>query len=178
MTAMSRQVKMAIIFSAIGAAVGIGVTIAIVYNQTVVALFQRIAGEDDDSNQFDEEPLGFLSYYKAILAVGEEGTFEAYSKFGKAPFSFEWKFSDGLILTGQNVTRSFELPGKYSFYLTVTDGTGEKVTSTELYTNVVQEMPKENVTANATSIGSCNNSESLVAAPRYGITPYNPGTAL
>ena len=140
MTAMSRVAKLAIIFSAIGAAIGIGVTIAIVYNQT-------------DSNQFDEEePLGYLSYYKAILAVGEEGTFNAHAKFGKAPFSFEWKFSDGLTLTGQNVTRSFELPGKYSFYLTVTDGNGEKATSTELYTNVVQEIPKEEVTANATSM--------------------------
>ena len=73
MTAMSRVAKLAIIFSAIGVAVGIGVTIAIVYNQTVVAIFQRIAGQDGDSNQFDkEEPLGYLSYYKAILAVGEE----------------------------------------------------------------------------------------------------------
>lgn len=152
MTTMSRKAKLAIIFSAIGAAVGIGVTIAIVYNQSVVALFQRTAGEDDDSNQFDEEPLGYLTHYKAILAVGEEGTYDAHAKFGKAPFSFEWKFSDGLTLTGQNVTRSFDLPGKYSFYLTVTDGNGEKVTSTELYTNVVQEMPKEEVTANATSM--------------------------
>lgn len=152
MTAMSRVAKLAIIFSAIGVAVGIGVTIAIVYNQTVVAIFQRIAGQDGDSNQFDEEePLGYLSYYKAILAVGEEGTYNAHAKFGKAPFSFEWKFSDGLTLTGQNVTRSFELPGKYSFYLTVTDGNGEKATSTELYTNVVQEIPKEEVTANATT---------------------------
>jgi hypothetical protein len=152
MTAMTRKAKLAIIFSAIGAAVGIGVTIAIVYNQSVVALFQRIAGQDGDSNQFDEEePLGFLTHYKAILAVGEEGTYDALSKFGKAPFSFEWKFSDGLTLTGQNVTRSFDSPGKYSFYLTVTDGNGDKATSTELYTNVVQEMPKEKVTANTTS---------------------------
>ncbi|MDQ4014376.1 MAG: PKD domain-containing protein [Thermoproteota archaeon] len=150
---MSRVSKLAIIFSAIGVAVGIGVTIAIVYNQGVGAMFQPlVGGEDDDSNNFDEEPLGFLSHYKAILAVGEEGTYDAHSKFGKAPYSFEWKFSDGLTLTGENVTRSFELPGKYSFYLTVTDGNGDKATSTELYTNVVQEMPKEEVTANTTSI--------------------------
>jgi|SRR5918992_4003729 PKD repeat protein len=153
MIAMSRVSKLAIIFSAIGVAVGIGVTIAIVYNQGVGAMFQTlVGGEDDDSNNFDEEPLGFLSHYKAILAVGEEGTYDAHSKFGKAPYSFEWKFSDGLTLTGENVTRSFELPGKYSFYLTVTDGNGDKATSTELYTNVVQEMPKEEVTANTTSI--------------------------
>ena len=151
MTSVSRKAKLAIIFSAIGLAVGIVVTIAIVYNQTVVAIFQRIAGQDGDSNQFDEEePLGYLSYYKAILAVGEEGTYAALAKFGKAPFSFEWKFSDGLTLTGQNVTRSFDLPGKYSFYLTVTDGNGDKARSTELYTNVVQEMPKKEGIGNTT----------------------------
>lgn len=150
---MSRAAKLAIIFSAIGAAVGIGIIVAIVYNQTWGLMFQRLVGgeQDDDSSSLNSEPtLGFLSRYKAILAVGEEGTFSADSKFGKPPFSFEWKFSDGLTLTGQKVTRSFELPGKYTFYLTVTDATGKKVTSTELYTNVVQEMPKKEGIGNTT----------------------------
>jgi PKD repeat protein len=153
MPAMSRAAKLAIIFSAIGAAVGIGIIVAIVYNQTGGLTFQRLVGgeQDDDSSSLNSEPtLGFLSRYKAILAVGEEGTFSADSKFGKPPFSFEWKFSDGLTLTGQKVTRSFELPGKYTFYLTVTDATGKKVTSTELYTNVVQEMPKKEGIGNTT----------------------------
>jgi PKD repeat protein len=153
MPAMSRAAKLAIIFSAIGAAVGIGIIVAIVYNQTGGLTFQRLVGgeQDDDSSSLNSEPtLGFLSRYKAILAVGEEGTFSADSKFGKPPFSFEWKFSDGLALTGQKVTRSFELPGKYTFFLTVTDATGKKVTSTELYTNVVQEMPKKEGIDNTT----------------------------
>jgi hypothetical protein len=153
MPAMSRAAKLAIIFSAIGAAVGIGIIVAIVYNQTWGLMFQRLVGgeQDDDSSSLNSEPtLGFLSRYKAILAVGEEGTFSADSKFGKPPFSFEWKFSDGLTLTGQKVTRNFELPGKYTFYLTVTDATGKKVTSTELYTNVVQEMPKKEGIGNTT----------------------------
>ena len=154
---MTRRAKSAIIFGAVGAsAVGIGIIIALVYNQTVGEMLQRLTGKDDEDSSSDSlnsaPELGYLSRYKAILTVGEEGTYNAYSKFGKAPFSFEWKFSDGLTLTGQNVTRSFELPGKYSFYLTVTDGNGEKATSTELYTNVVQEIPKEEVTANATSM--------------------------
>lgn len=155
MPAMSRAAKLAIIFSATGAAVGIGIIVAIVYNQTGGLTFQRLVGgeQDDDSSSLNSEPtLGFLSRYKAILAVGEEGTFSADSKFGKPPFSFEWKFSDGLTLTGQKVARNFELPGKYTFYLTVTDATGKKVTSTELYTNVVQEMPKKEGTGNTTLI--------------------------
>ncbi|HKG70701.1 MAG TPA: PKD domain-containing protein [Nitrososphaeraceae archaeon] len=152
---MSRQVKLAIIFSAIGAAVAIGIIVAIVYNQTVGEIFLHLAGEKDDedsSNNLNSAPtLGFITHYKAVLAVGEEGTYSADSKFGKAPFSFEWKFSDGLILTGQKVSRSYDLPGRYSFYLTVSDSTGKQVTSTELNTNVVQETAKkENVTANAT----------------------------
>jgi PKD repeat protein len=150
---MSRAAKLAIIFSATGAAVGIGIIVAIVYNQTGGLTFQRLVGgeQDDDSSSLNSEPtLGFLSRYKAILVVGEEGTFSADSKFGKPPFSFEWKFSDGLTLTGQKVARNFELPGKYTFYLTVTDATGKKVTSTELYTNVVQEMPKKEGIGNTT----------------------------
>jgi hypothetical protein len=93
MTAMTRKAKLAIIFSAIGATVGIGVTIAIVYNQTVGAMFQSLAGgkEDDSSYPNTEPTLGYLSHYKAILAVGEEGTFDAHSKFGKPPYTFEWK---------------------------------------------------------------------------------------
>ena len=153
MTAMTRKAKLAIIFSTIGAAVAIGVTIAIVYNQTGGEMFQRLVGgeEEDASNSLNSEPtLGFLSHYKAILAVGEEGTYSAVAKFGKPPFSFEWKFSDGLTLTGQEVTRSFDSPGKYLFNLTITDATGKKVTSTELNTNVVQEMPKKEDTGNTT----------------------------
>ena len=148
MPVMSRTTKLAITFSAIGVAIGIGITIVVLYNQTGASMFQSLAGgvnnNDYVSNQDNEEPtLGFITHYKAILAVGEEGTYSADSKFGQAPFSFEWKFSDGLTLTGQQVTRTFDLPGKYSFYLTVTDGTGKKVTSTELNTNVVQQMAKK-----------------------------------
>ncbi len=145
MIAMSRTVKSAIFFSAIRIAAGVGIVFFIVYNQTLGTMFQRTADEEYDSSYLggSEPTLGYLTHYKAILSVGEEGTYDAQPKFGKAPYTFEWKFSDGLTLTGQNVTRSFELPGKYSFYLTVTDGNGDKVTSKELNTNVVQEMPKD-----------------------------------
>jgi PKD repeat protein len=152
---MTRRAKSAIIFGAVGAAaVGIGIIIALVYNQTVGEMLQRLTGKDDEDSSSDSlnsaPELGYLSRYKAILTVGEEGTYNAYSKFGKAPFSFEWKFSDGVTLTGEKVARSFSSPGKYTFYLTITDGTGEKVTSTELYTDVVQEKPKEQEVTNAT----------------------------
>jgi hypothetical protein len=152
---MTRRAKSAIIFGAVGAAaVGIGIIIALVYNQTLGEMLQRLTGKDDEDSSSDSlnsaPELGYLSRYKAILAVGEEGTYNAYSKFGKAPFSFEWKFSDGVTMTGEKVTRSFSSPGKYTFYLTITDGTGEKVTSTELYTDVVQEKPKEQEVTNAT----------------------------
>jgi PKD repeat protein len=153
MTATTRAAKLAIIFGTIGAAVAIGITVVIVYNQTGGEMFQRLVGgeEEDASNSLNSEPtLGFLSRYKAILAVGEEGTYSAVAKFGKPPFSFEWKFSDGLTLTGQEVTRSFDSPGNYLFNLTITDTTGKKVTSTELNTNVVQEMPKTEDTGNTT----------------------------
>ena len=145
---MSKTAKMAIIFGAIGAIVGVGATIAILNSQPMGSMLQGLAGGKsnyDNSNYYSNNQdntapkLGFITHYKAILAVGEEGAYSAESKFGKGPVSFEWKFSDGLTLTGQNVTRTFDAPGKYSFYLTVIDSNGDKVTSTELNTNVVQE---------------------------------------
>ncbi len=149
---MSRTAKLAIIFSAIGAAVAIGITIATVYNQTGGSIFQRLASKQgDDSSQVNKEyTLGFSTRYSGVLVVGEEGTYYADAKSEKPPFSFEWKFSDGITLTGQKVTRSFDLPGKYTFYLTVTDGTGKHVTSTQLNTDVVQEIPKKEGTGNIT----------------------------
>jgi hypothetical protein len=149
---MPRATKSVITFSAIGAAVAIGITIALVYNQTVGSMFQRLAGEGDDSSQFPKDyTLGYSTRYPGELAVGEEGTYYADAKSEKPPFSFEWKFSDGLTLNGQKVMRIFDLPGKYSFYLTVTDATGKQVTSTELNTNVVQEMAKKGGAGNTTS---------------------------
>ncbi len=65
-------------------------------------------------------------------------------------YTFEWKFSDGLTLTGENVTRSFD-SRQVLFNLTVTDGNGEKVTSSQRYTDVVQEIAKEEGINNTTS---------------------------
>jgi hypothetical protein len=45
----------------------------------------------------------------AIVPVGVEAPFDAHSKFGKAPHTCEWKFSDGITLNGENITRSLIL---------------------------------------------------------------------
>jgi hypothetical protein len=151
---MATRAKSAVIFGIIGAAVGIAATIAILYSQPAGSLLQGLVGGGagsnyDNSNYYSNNQdnavakLGFITHYKAILAVGEEGSYFADSKFAKGAGSFEWKFSDGLTLTGQNVTRSFDAPGRYSFHLTVTDANGEKVTSTELYTDVVRKIVRK-----------------------------------
>jgi hypothetical protein len=154
MTAMSRTVKSAIFFSTVAIAAGIGIMFFVVYSQSLGSMFQRPADEEYDSSKLGGSvpTLGYLTHYKAILAVGEEGTFDAHSKFGKAPYTFEWKFSDGLTLTGENITRSFDSPGRYFFNLTITDGNGDKVTSSPLSTNVVQESAIKEVTPNATPL--------------------------
>ncbi len=155
MTAMSRTVKSTIFYSAIGIAVVVGVMFFIVDNQTLGKIFQPTADEESggSDNLGGSVPnLGYLIRHDAIMAVGEEASFGAHSKFGKPPFSFEWKFSDGVTLNGQNVTRSFDSPGRYFFTLTVTDGTGDTITSTQLNTNVVQELSEKDAGANRTSI--------------------------
>ena len=151
---MSRTINSALFFSTVAIAVGIGIIFFVVYNQNLGTMFQGPADEEYDSSYLGGSvpTLGYLTHYKAILAVGEVGTFDAHPKFGKAPYTFEWKFSDGLTLTGQNITRSFDSPGRYFFNLTITDSNGDKVTSTQLSTNVVQEIAKKEWTSNATSL--------------------------
>jgi hypothetical protein len=55
-------------------------------------------------------------------------------------------------LTGQKITHSFDSPGRHFFDVTITDADGKQVKSSNLSLNVLQEMPKEEVTANATSM--------------------------
>jgi hypothetical protein len=142
---MSRTLKLAIIFSGIAIAIGITIILATGYNKILAGLFLGAVSEDKGYT------LGYSTHYPAILAVGEKGTYTADAKSEKAPpFLFEWKFNDGTTLTGQTITRSFDLPGKYFFNLTVTDSTGKKVTSSELNTNVAQEIPNKEGAGNAT----------------------------
>ena len=144
MTAMSRTVKSAIFYSAVGIAVVVGVMFFIVNTQNLGTMFfQRAADEENgggDNLGGSVPNLGYLIHANAIVPVGVEAPFDAHSKFGKPPYTFEWKFSDGLTLNGENITRSFDSPGRYFFNLTIADGNGDKVTSSQLYTDVVQEI--------------------------------------
>jgi hypothetical protein len=154
MTAMSKTVKSAIFFSVIGIAVGIGITLLIVDDQTLGRIFQPLVGGSSGDNEQGGNSLPFAirQNYNATVPVGEEGVFLGVASGGKEPYTFEWKFSDGLTLTGQNVTRSFDVPGTYHFEVTVTDADGRQVKSTNPTINVLQELPKEDGTANATSM--------------------------
>jgi hypothetical protein len=60
MTAMSRTVKSAIFYSAIGIAAGVGIILIIAYSQTVRGMFQHLVGEEDDDSSYPnaEETLG------------------------------------------------------------------------------------------------------------------------
>ncbi len=130
MVAMSSTVKSAIFFSAIGIAAGIGIMLLIVDDQTLLEIFNLLVGESLDNEQGGNLPFAIRQNYNATLPVGEEGVFLGLAKGGKEPYTFEWKFSDGLTLTGQNVTRSFDSAGRYHFEVTVTDANGEQVKST------------------------------------------------
>lgn len=130
MVAMSSTIKSAIFFSAIGIAAGIGIMLLIVDDQTLLGIFKPLIGESSDNEQADNLPFAIRQNYNATLPVGEEGVFLGLANGGKEPYTFEWKFSDGLTLTGQNVTRSFDSAGRYHFEVTVTDADGKQVKST------------------------------------------------
>jgi PKD repeat protein len=82
-------------------------------------------------------------FYSTIISTQE--TFPA--RGGREPYKFEWKFSDSLTLTGQIAARTFDAPGRYYIELTVTDADGKQVRNTNLYTNVLQELPRVSGTA-------------------------------
>lgn len=154
MTAMSQGAKYAIIFGAIGIAVGIGITLIVVDNQTEGLVFQRAIEDDnpwDDPTLFEKynENVRTGAYYKTKLAVGEEGFFISSAKGGKEPYTFEWKFSDGVTLNTANATRSFDSVSRYYFDLTVTDVNGKQAQSTAMHIDVLQELPKEETTNSA-----------------------------
>jgi PKD domain len=155
MVAMSRTAKLAIFYSIIGIAIGIGLILLLVDTEILVGLFQIGASEDNDNNNnpLADRPFRYKTYYKAILAVGEEGAYAADAGGGKPPYKFEWEFSDGITMTGDNITRTFNSPGIQYFSLTVTDVDGRQVKSAELNTRIVPEISKEEETAaNNTSI--------------------------
>ena len=158
MVTMSRAAKLAIFYSIIGIAIGIGLILLLVDTENLVGLFQIGASEDNDNNNNNplaDRPFRYRTYYKAILAVGEEGAYAADAGGGKPPYTFEWEFSDGITMTGENVTRSFDSPGIQNFSLTVADADSKQVKSTELTTRIVPEISKEEETAaNNTSIST------------------------
>jgi gliding motility-associated-like protein len=54
-----------------------------------------------------------------ILCVGKPASFTNKSTIaGNEQLSYEWEFSDGVILNGKNITRTFTTPGNYSLTLT------------------------------------------------------------
>jgi hypothetical protein len=127
---LTKSLKFALVFIAVGVAVGVGVAMALTPRGDQV--FQRIAEDEDDNPWLDpaylqkyESQLRIGSHYRSNLGIGEEGFFNSNAKGGKTPYSFEWKFSDGVVLTEQNVTKSFDSPGEKTVQLTVRDSSPE-----------------------------------------------------
>ena len=157
MVAMSRAAKLAIFYSIIGIAIGIGLILLLGDAEILVGLFQIGISDDNDNNNnpLADRPFRYKTYYKAMLAVGEEGAYAAEAGGGKPPYTFEWEFSDGITMKSENITRTFNSPGIQYFSLTVTDADGKQVKSTELNTRIVPEISKEEETAsNNTSIST------------------------
>ena len=148
MVAFTKGTKLAIVVGVIGIVAGIGITLTIVNNQTEGMIFQRVVEDDNPwtSPSFLKsynENVRTGAYYKTRLAVGEEGFFISSAKGGNEPYTFEWKFSDGVTFSTANTTRSFDLPGRYNFDLIVTDSNGKQGKSTAMYVDVVEQLPQE-----------------------------------
>ena len=134
--------KLAAVFVGVGIAVGIVIALAVVGSQTGGQVFARVV-EDGDNPFLDPEYLKTYqtslrtgAHYKSEVEVGQEAFFVSDAKGGKQPYAFEWRFDDGVVLTEQNATRTFDSPGQYRFDLTVTDADGKKAGSTQMSVKV------------------------------------------
>ncbi|MGI0037067.1 MAG: PKD domain-containing protein [Nitrososphaera sp.] len=134
--------KMAALLVGVGIAVGVVVSFAIISSQNQENVFARVV-EDTENPFLDPEYLKTYqtslrtgAHYKSEVVVGQEAFFVSDVKGGKQPYTFEWKFGDGVVLTVQNATRTFDAPGTYHFDLTVTDADGKKAGSTGMTVNV------------------------------------------
>lgn len=153
MVTISTTAKSAIFYSIIGIVAGIGIMLLVFGNQTFQQVFLSLTGQSSDNNQGDNNPaFAIRERHMARLAVGEEGVFNSSASGGKQPYKFEWKFSDGQTLTGQSITRSFDVPGTHYFDVTATDADGKQVKTTNLSIDILQELPNVNETANTTSM--------------------------
>jgi PKD repeat protein len=139
--------KLAAVFVGIGVVAGIAIAFAIVRSQTQGQVITRVV-EDNENPFLDPEFLKTYqtelrtgAHYKTQADVGEPAFFVSDAKGGRLPYTFEWKFSDGVTLTSQNSTRTFEVPGTYFFDLTVTDADGKKAGSTKMSIRVTDESP-------------------------------------
>lgn len=87
--------------------------------------------------------LAYLThYYDAIVAVGEEAPFDVHSKFGNRYIHLNRDLAM-VSLTSEIIHAVLILQAHTSFNLTITDGNGAKVTSSQLYAKVVQEIAKK-----------------------------------
>ena len=134
--------KMAAFLVGVGIVVGVVVSFAIVRSQNQGAVFARVV-EDTENPFLDPEYLKTYqttlrtgAHYKSEVIVGQEAFFISDAKGGKLPYTFEWKFGDGIVLNAQNATRTFDAPGTYHFDLTVTDADGKQSGSTGMTVNV------------------------------------------
>lgn len=153
MVTISTTAKSAIFYSIIGIVAGIGIMLLVFGNQTFQQVFLSLTGQRSDNNQGDNNPaFAIRERHMARLAVGDEGVFNSSASGGKQPYNFEWKFSDGQTLSGQSITRSFDVSGTHYFDVTATDADGNRVKTTNLSIDILQELPNVNETANTTSM--------------------------
>ncbi len=150
MIAVTKSLKVAIIFAVVGVAGGVGIATALDREPPQI---QQGEIEYEGGNPF-LDPMFFKSFqetvrpmanYKSTLVVGEEGFYTADVKGGKEPYQYEWKFSDGVVLNGQSVRRSFDAPGSYDVLLRVTDA-AERFNTLTLVTNVIPDSVAEDAT--------------------------------
>ncbi len=133
----------------------------------VIALGGRSAGPPPLKTSF--------TYVPSAPGVAQTVYFAAVASGGRAPYTFRWSFGDGGTAFGSVATHVFPVAGTYTVGLSVSDGSGQMVTTARTLT-VTTNPPPPSLSADfafSPPTPSAFQAVSFTAVAVFGTPPYN-----
>ena len=125
---------------------------------------------------FVKRPPVSLSEVKKLVAIREEVVFDGTMSTARdwSITHHQWRFSDGVVLTGEKAARAFETPGRYKVTHIVTDNSGHRCNTHseefEIRVNappVARPGPEQHVTASLVQFDGTRSSDADDEIIRY-----------
>ncbi len=73
-----------------------------------------------------------ISFSPGSITVGQAGAFTAAASGGLQPYTYSWKFGDGVSSTGATANHTYQTSGDFNVTLTITDSSGQSRTVSKI----------------------------------------------